>query len=85
MLTITGDPIGWGHAMDAVRAGRTIFMNYNYNIRDYNDSFMQHSGKHVMQELAMLFAIHGPNHASSALKWTITTAQPRPMRREKPV
>ena len=63
VLTMTGDPIWWGRAMDAVGAGRTVFMNDSEKIRGYDDSFVQNPSKHPMQELATLLAAHGLDHA----------------------
>ena len=63
VLTMTGDPIWWGRAMDAVGAGRTVFMNDSEKIRGYDDSFVQNPSKHPMQELATLLADHGLAHA----------------------
>ena len=62
VLTMTGDPIWWGRAMDAVGAGRTVFMNDSEKIRGYDDSFVQNPSKHPMQELATLLADHGLAH-----------------------
>ncbi|AGI66766.1 putative ectoine utilization protein EutD [Octadecabacter antarcticus 307] len=59
VLTMTGDPVWWGRAMDAIGAGRTVFMSDGDTIRGYDDTFVQNPDKHPMQELAALLAEHG--------------------------
>jgi ectoine hydrolase len=58
VLTLEGDPVWWGRAMDAIGAGRTVFMNAD-NIRGYDDTFVQNPEKHPMGELAKLLAALG--------------------------
>lgn len=55
ILTHNGDPVWWGRAMDAIGAGRTVFMKDD-NIRGYDDTFVQNPEKHPMGELARLLA-----------------------------
>lgn len=59
ILTLEGDPVWWGRAMDALGARRTVFMADNANIRGYDDTFVQNPDKHPMQELAALCAEMG--------------------------
>ena len=56
ILTLEGDPIWWGRAMDAVGASRTVFMTDAASMRGYDDTFVQNSDKHPMQELAGMLA-----------------------------
>ena len=48
LLTLEGDPIWWGRAMDAVGAQRTTFLN-NDNIVGYDDTYVQNPSKHPME------------------------------------
>lgn len=59
ILTLEGEPIWWGRAMDAIGAGRTVFMTQKDSIRGYDDTFVQNPEKHPMQELAKLLADQG--------------------------
>lgn len=59
ILTQEGDPVWWGRAMDALGARRTVFMDDDDNIRGYDDTFVQNTEKHPMQELAKLLAEFG--------------------------
>ncbi|PUB14891.1 ectoine hydrolase DoeA [Yoonia sediminilitoris] len=54
ILTLEGDPVWWGRAMDSVGARRTVFMESDDNLRGYDDTFVQNPDKHPMQELALL-------------------------------
>ncbi|MGB7318947.1 MAG: ectoine hydrolase DoeA [Planktotalea sp.] len=54
ILTLAGEPIWWGRAMDALGAARTVFMQETGSIRGYEDTFVQNPDKHPMQELAGL-------------------------------
>jgi ectoine hydrolase len=56
ILTLEGDPVWWGRAMDAVGARRTVFMANVACIRGYDDTFVQNPDKHPMQELAGILA-----------------------------
>ncbi|MEO9864371.1 MAG: ectoine hydrolase DoeA [Yoonia sp.] len=64
ILTLEGDPVWWGRAMDAVGAQRTVFMSHGDHIRGYDDTFVQNPEKHPMQELAALMAELGLKNAS---------------------
>jgi ectoine hydrolase len=64
ILTLTGEPIWWGRAMDAMGARRTVFMENPDNIRGYDDTFVQNPEKHPMKELANLLAEHGLERAA---------------------
>ena len=59
ILTLEGEPIWWGRAMDALGARRTVFMAKGDSIRGYDDTFVQNPEKHPMQELCTLLAEHG--------------------------
>jgi ectoine hydrolase len=54
VLTQSGDPVWWGRAMDAVGAGRTVFMDGADHIRGYDDTYVQNPEKHPMSDLAGL-------------------------------
>jgi ectoine hydrolase len=56
ILTMEGEPVWWGRAMDAIGAGRTVFMESDASIRGYDDTFVQNPDKHPMQELAGLLS-----------------------------
>jgi ectoine hydrolase len=88
LLTLEGEPIWWGRAMDTLGARRTVFMDNTDSIRGYDDSFVQNPDKHPMQELATLIAAHGLETATigvemdnyyytAAAHHTLTTALPR--------
>jgi len=59
ILTLEGDPVWWGRAMDALGAARTVFMESSDSICGYDDTFVQNPLKHPMQELAKLLAEMG--------------------------
>ena len=59
VLTLEGDPVWWGRAMDTLGARRTVFMADEDSIRGYDDTFVQNPEKHPMQELAGLLAALG--------------------------
>lgn len=59
LLTLEGEPVWWGRAMDAVGAQLTVFMQNDASIQGYDDTFVQNPEKHPMQELAKLMAAHG--------------------------
>ena len=62
LLTLEGEPIWWGRAMDAIGAKRTVFMESSDSIRGYDDTFVQNPDKHPMGELARLVSelgLHG--------------------------
>ncbi|MCX7567532.1 M24 family metallopeptidase [Sulfitobacter sp. F26169L] len=64
ILTLEGDPLWWGRAMDALGARRTVFMDNDDSIRGYDDTFVQNPDKHPMQELADLLAEVGLENAT---------------------
>ena len=88
LLTLEGEPIWWGRAMDALGAKRTVFMQNSDSIRGYDDIFVQNPEKHPMQELAALLSENGLDGASigveldnyyytAAAHMTLTNALPR--------
>lgn len=46
-----GPPVWWGRAMDAIGAGRTVWMEQD-RILGYDDTFVQNPDKHPMEDLA---------------------------------
>lgn len=58
LLTLEGEPIWWGRAMDAVGAGLTTYLAAD-NIRGYDDTYVQNPDKHPMQDLARLIREEG--------------------------
>lgn len=64
ILTLEGDPIWWGRAMDALGAERTVFMKHTDCIRGYDDTFVQNPEKHPMEELAKLLTEQGLERAT---------------------
>ena len=88
LLTLEGEPIWWGRAMDALGAKRTVFMQQGDSTRGYDDTFVQNPEKHPMQELAKLVAAHGLEGAqigveldnyyyTAAAHMTLTNALPK--------
>lgn len=63
VLTQSGDPVWWGRAMDAVGAGRTVFMDGADHIRGYDDTYVQNPDKHPMSDLAGLLNELGLSNA----------------------
>lgn len=63
ILTLEGEPIWWGRAMDVLGARRTVFMGQDASIVGYDDTFVQNPEKHPMQELAALLAQLGVEKA----------------------
>lgn len=64
ILTHEGDPVWWGRAMDAVGAGRTVFMEHADHIRGYDDTYVQNPDKHPMRDLAGLLVDLGLEKAT---------------------
>jgi len=62
LLKLEGEPIWWGRAMDAVGAGRTVFMAYD-RIVGYDDTYVQNPDKHPMETLARLIDAEGGGKA----------------------
>jgi len=57
-LGMTGEPIWWGRNMDAVGAGRTVWMDTEH-IRGYGDHYVQSTMRHPMEDLAAILAEAG--------------------------
>lgn len=51
LLALTGEPIWWGRAMDALGGRRTCWMADD-NVHGYADHFVQSTERHPMQDLA---------------------------------
>lgn len=58
LLTLEGEPVWWGRAMDAVGAQLTTYLSHD-NIVGYDDSYVQNPAKHPMEDLAKLMAARG--------------------------
>jgi ectoine hydrolase len=58
VLTLEGEPLWWGRAMDAVGAQRTTHLSPD-NIRGYDDSYVQNPAKHPMEDLAKVLSERG--------------------------
>ncbi len=58
LLSMEGEPVWWGRAMDAVGAGLTTWLSHD-NIRGYDDTYVQNPTKHPMEELSALISDHG--------------------------
>ncbi|MFT5066846.1 MAG: ectoine hydrolase [Yoonia sp.] len=58
LLTLDGEPIWWGRAMDAVGAQRTTYLNHDH-IAGYDDTYVQNPAKHPMEDLSRLIAARG--------------------------
>lgn len=56
ILTHEAEPVWWGRAMDAVGAGRTVFMSDDASIRGYDDTYVQNPDKHPMTDLCGILA-----------------------------
>ncbi|THH35878.1 M24 family metallopeptidase [Aliishimia ponticola] len=52
ILPRSGDPVWWGRNMDAVGAGRTVWMGADH-IRGYADHYVQSTVRHPMENLAL--------------------------------
>lgn len=59
ILTHEAEPVWWGRAMDAVGAGRTVFMSDDASIRGYDDTYVQNPDKHPMTDLCGILASLG--------------------------
>ncbi|MEJ2034731.1 MAG: M24 family metallopeptidase [Maritimibacter sp.] len=55
VLTLEGEPIWWGRAMDANGARRTAWLSED-NLRPYGDAYVQSTERHPMQHLAALLS-----------------------------
>ena len=58
LVGISGEPIWWGRAMDALGARRTVYMSTD-NITGYPDEYVQNPVQHPMQTLAKLILERG--------------------------
>lgn len=67
LLTLEGEPIWWGRAMDAVGAGLTTYLAAD-NIRGYDDTYVQNPDKHPMLDLARLICESGAATARIGLE-----------------
>jgi len=55
LLAQTGDPIWWGRNQDANGARRTVWMGHDH-IHGYDDTFVQSTLRHPMQDLARIIS-----------------------------
>lgn len=82
ILPQEGDPIWWGRRMDSFGARRTVWMQES-EITGYDDSYVQSTTRHPMQDLAQhLLALadrQGLPARASGSRWKTTITQPRPM------
>lgn len=67
LLTLEGEPVWWGRAMDAAGARRTTWLA-GENIRGYDDSYVQNPAKHPMEDLAALIRERGGERAVLGLE-----------------
>ena len=58
LLTLEGEPVWWGRAMDAVGAQRTTYLTHD-NIAGYDDTYVQNPAKHPMKDLSKLIKARG--------------------------
>ena len=58
LLGLDGEPVWWGRGMDAQGAKRTVFMDHG-NIAGYDDTYVQNSAKHPMDQLSEVIAARG--------------------------
>jgi ectoine hydrolase len=52
VLGMEGDPVWWGRNMDAIGAGRTVWMDGNH-VKGYGDHYIQSAVIHPMEDLAL--------------------------------
>lgn len=67
LLGLSGEPVWWGRAMDAVGASLTTWLSPE-NIRGYDDTYVQNPAKHPMEDLSALMAERGFSSASIGLE-----------------
>jgi ectoine hydrolase len=67
LLTLEGEPVWWGRAMDAVGAGLTTYLSAD-NIIGYDDTFVQNPAKHPMENLARQMEARGLGSAQIGLE-----------------
>ncbi|WP_106744754.1 ectoine hydrolase DoeA [Yoonia maritima] len=58
LLTLEGEPVWWGRAMDAIGAQRTTYLQHD-NIVGYDDTYVQNPTKHPMATLVSMMADRG--------------------------
>lgn len=58
LLTLEGEPVWWGRAMDAIGAQRTTYLQHD-NIVGYDDTYVQNPSKHPMETLVSMMADRG--------------------------
>ena len=58
LVGLTGDPVWWGRAMDAVGATLTTWLPADH-IRGYDDTYVQNPAKHPMEDLSALIREKG--------------------------
>jgi ectoine hydrolase len=63
LLTLEGEPVWWGRAMDAVGARLTTYLQSD-NIVGYDDTFVQNPEKHPMETLSSLILSRGLTQAN---------------------
>ncbi len=67
LLTLEGEPVWWGRAMDAVGAGLTTYLSAD-NVICYDDTFVQNPAKHPMEDLARQMEARGLGGAQIGLE-----------------
>lgn len=67
LLTLEGEPVWWGRAMDAIGAQRTTYLNHD-DIAGYDDTYVQNPAKHPMEDLSELIKAHGLETARIGLE-----------------
>jgi ectoine hydrolase len=58
LLMQSGEPVWWGRAMDAIGAQRTTYLTHD-NILGYDDTYVQNSAKHPMEDLSKVIKDRG--------------------------
>jgi len=58
LLTLAGEPVWWGRAMDSIGAQRTTYLHHD-NIIGYDDTYVQNPAKHPMEDLSALLRSRG--------------------------
>ncbi|MTI01968.1 M24 family metallopeptidase [Roseibium sp. RKSG952] len=61
LIFLDSDPVWWGRSQDANGARRTVWMTDD-RIHGYEDSFVQSTTRHPMQDLAKLITEYGHAH-----------------------
>jgi ectoine hydrolase len=63
LLTLAGEPVWWGRAMDSIGAQRTTYLHHD-NIIGYDDTYVQNPAKHPMEDLSALLRSRGLDKAT---------------------